>query len=263
MLADGRFSAMKSLFGFYHRIFDVSKARTKAWFNITGTFFPETKQQSGLYDSGGMGWDCKSAGGPTDPIPGNTYIRYHREGGLELSLMALDFLEHSGDLGYFQETLLPQIEAYVDYYAQHFKNGADGRLDMFPGQALETWQCKSVPPTRSTCVTNPMPQVAGLHALLPRLLKLNSTVVPDSGATAGLKGRWEALQQRVPDLPIGPCMQGAGKNTSTCLLPGAQLPPSTSNAENADLYAVHPFRVVGLYTNRSLGITTYLSLGNE
>ena len=62
-----------------------------------------------------MGWSCKSAGGPNDPIPGNTYIRYHREGGLELSLMALDFLEHSGDLAYFQETLLPQIEAYVDY----------------------------------------------------------------------------------------------------------------------------------------------------
>ena len=128
---------------------------------------------------------------------------------------------------------------------------------MFPGQALETWQCKSVPPTRATCVTNPMPQVAGLHALLPRLLKLNETVVPNSGATANLKAKWQTLAQRVPELPVGPCMQGAGKGISTCLLPGAQLPPSTSNAENADLYAVHPFRVVGLYTNRSLGITTY------
>ena len=45
MLADGRFEAMKSLFGFYRRIFGVSKARTQAWYNITGTFFPETKQQ--------------------------------------------------------------------------------------------------------------------------------------------------------------------------------------------------------------------------
>ena len=167
MLADGRFEDMKSLFGFYFRMLDVSKARTKAWFGISGTFFPETKQQvrtrtrtsdirayalsplirfpvcaldhtqSGIYDSGGLGWGCKSAS-PTSPIPGNTYIRYHREGGLELSLLAVDWLEHSGDLAYFQAELLPQITAYTDYYAQHFKDGADGKLDMFPAQALET-----------------------------------------------------------------------------------------------------------------------------
>ena len=114
----------------------------------------------------------------------------------------VDWLEHTGDLDYWSSTLLPcdsptaaptdvsltkgvvverrQIEAYVDYYAQHFHDDPNtGRLDMFPGQALETWQCKSVPPKRSDCVTNPMPQVAGLHALLPRLIALNSTVVPD------------------------------------------------------------------------------------
>ena len=45
-------------------------------------------------------------------------------------------------------------------------------LRYVPGQALETWQCKSVPPKRSDCVTNPMPQVAGLHALLPLALCL-------------------------------------------------------------------------------------------
>ena len=94
--------------------------------------------------------------------------------------MMVDWLEHTGDLDYWSSTLLPQIEAYVDYYAQHFQDDPKtGRLDMFPGQALETWQCKSVPPKRSDCVTNPMPQVAGLHALLPRLIALNSTVVPD------------------------------------------------------------------------------------
>ena len=33
---------------------------------------------------------------------------------------------------YWLSTLLPQIEAYVDYYAQHFKNDPSGKLDMFP-----------------------------------------------------------------------------------------------------------------------------------
>ena len=114
MLADGRFENMKSLFNFYHRVLAVSKARTKEWFGIEGTYFPETMRQSGLMDSGEMGFRCNfTTGGDTGPIPTNPYIRYHREGGLELSLLALDWLEHSGDLGYFQQTLLPQIVLYV------------------------------------------------------------------------------------------------------------------------------------------------------
>eukprot|EP01043_Picozoa_sp_COSAG02_P030750 COSAG02_NODE_1978_length_10204_cov_8.298268_10_plen_142_part_00 len=132
MLADGRFEAMKSLFGFYGGMLPVSKARTQKWFNITGTFFPETKQQTGLYDSGGLGWGCKSAS-PTVPTPSNSYIRYHREGGLEIGLMMVDWLEHTDDVTYWKSALLPQIEAYVDYYAQHFKDDATtGKIDMFP-----------------------------------------------------------------------------------------------------------------------------------
>jgi hypothetical protein len=106
---------MKSLFGFYHSILPVSKARTNSWFNISGTFFPETMGQNGLYASSGMGWGCSSAD-KNGPVPRNTYIRYHREGGLELSLMAVDWFAHTNDAVYFQQTLLPQIEDYVDYY---------------------------------------------------------------------------------------------------------------------------------------------------
>jgi hypothetical protein len=142
-----------------------------------------------------------------------------------------------------------QIELYVDYYAQHFKdNATTGKLDIFPAQALETWQCKTVPATRSDCVTNPMPEIAGLRAVLPRLLAYDNTVV-----TAAMQTKWRALMKRVPALPVGPCSEGHGKPPSTpgqCLQPGARLPSKPSNAENADLYAVHPFRQVGLYSNR-------------
>ncbi len=61
---------------------------------------------------------------------------------------------------YFAEILLPQIKAYVAYYHQHFQvDPATGTLRIFPAQALETWQCESVPPTPGDCVTNPMPEV--------------------------------------------------------------------------------------------------------
>jgi hypothetical protein len=35
------------------------------------------------------------------------------------------------------------------------------------------------------------------------------------------------------------------------------LPAKAENSENPDLYAVFPYRQVGMYTNRSLGITTF------
>jgi hypothetical protein len=108
MLYDGRFDDMKSLFEFYFSALPVAKARTQAWYNITGTFFPETMQQTGLYAKAGLGWGCKSAD-PVYPLPSNTYIRYHREGGLELSLLAIDWLAHTGDVAYFKAKLLPQV----------------------------------------------------------------------------------------------------------------------------------------------------------
>ena len=256
MLADGRFEDMISLFTFYGSILNVSRARTRSWFGINGTFFPETAQQSGLYDSGQLGWNCQSAS-TSVPIPQNPYIRYHREGGLELALLMLDWLAHTNNATYFRDALMPQIALYVQYYAEHFADDPDtGRLDMFPAQALETWQCKSVPPTRDNCVTNPTPEVAGLHAVLPRLLSLDDEALPaDTGERARLRAAWVSLARRVPDLAVGKCMQG---NTSaTCVLPGARLPPSVSNSENADLYAVHPFRVIGVRANRSLGVATY------
>ena len=106
------YESVKSLFEFYYNALPVAQARTSSWWNITGTFFPETMQQNGLYASAGMGWGCKSAD-PKHPLPSNTYIRYHREGGLELSLMALDWFAHTGDSAYFRSKLLPQVELYV------------------------------------------------------------------------------------------------------------------------------------------------------
>lgn len=88
-------------------------------------------------------------------------------------------------------------------------------LPRLRAQALETWQCPSLgvgADARANCATNPMPQVAGLHALLPRLIALsaNKTIVPDQA----LGAKWRALFKRVPDLPVGKCMQGPGGGAS-------------------------------------------------
>lgn len=127
-------------------------------------------------------------------------------------------------------------------------------------QALETWQCKAVPPTRADCVTNPMPEIAGLHALLPRLIAYPTTVV-----TTTMLAKWKALLNRVPEMPVGACVGTGGgvTNTTVCLRPGRLLPGKTMNSENPELYAVHPFRQVGVNVRRDLGVTSFNARKNH
>eukprot|EP01050_Picozoa_sp_SAG11_P007987 SAG11_NODE_683_length_7747_cov_3.047463_4_plen_126_part_00 len=61
------------------------------------------------------GVESRSGGGRVATQKSN---RYHREGGLELSLLALDFLAHSGQEAYFAAVLLPQI-VECEYHGWH------------------------------------------------------------------------------------------------------------------------------------------------
>ena len=64
-------------------------------------------------------------------------------------------------------------------------------------QALETYQCKD-PTSRATCPTNPTTDVAGLMAVLPRLIAL-----PDgAGVSAPQRAAWRAMLDGLPPLPI-------------------------------------------------------------
>ena len=51
-----------------------------------------------------------------------------------------------------------------------------GKTDFFPAQALETWQCWNVS-DRTDCTTNPTPDIAGLFAVLNRLLALPVRII--------------------------------------------------------------------------------------
>ena len=77
-----------------------------------------------------------------------------------------------------------------------------------------------------------------LHALLPRLLQL----AQGTGVTAGMKAKWTALSKRLPPLPVGDVNN---THIEHGLMPGKMLPASVMNAENAELYAIHPYRVMG------------------
>ena len=234
-MAAGDFDTLTAMLSFYNSYVPFAQARTQAWYNHSGLFFPETMTVFGGYTEGWFGFGCDDHSAHPNRVS-NTYMRYHREGGLELAAFVLDHFAMTGD-GKTLSSLLPLLDGLVTFYAEHYpQRDSTGRLVLAPGQALETWQCED---DVSSCVTNNLPEVAGLHAVLPRLLAL-----PHSVTTTDQRRRWVALRDILPDVPMGPCLT---KTESTCLLAGAVLPKIPSNSENAELYAAHPFRLYGQF----------------
>lgn len=87
----------------------------------------------------------------------------------------------------------------------------------------------------NNCPTNDMPTVAGMHAVLEKLLSLPPTL-----ASASQHAAWAKLKARVPPLPV---INGSYWACDDCTIGGSGPGQhKTSNGENADLYAVHPYR---------------------
>src|SRR5277367_5974436 len=85
-------------------------------------------------------------------------------------------------------------------------------------------------------VHDPAPDIAGLRAVLPRMLAL-----PDGLVDAARKSSWKRLLGEIPELPVGV------KNGKKLLLPysGPQT-AKPKNGENPELYAIYPFRIFGI-----------------
>lgn len=73
----------------------------------------------------------------------NTYIRFHWTGALELSLMVLDYLDVTQDTA-GGSRYLPMAFGVVEGYRQRFPktDPVTGKTDMWPAQALETYQAR-------------------------------------------------------------------------------------------------------------------------
>ncbi len=222
VLAHGDYELLRPLFRMYREMLPLAEHRSKVWFGHGGAFFPETQYFWGTHLPSNYGWDRESK------LPGeveNQYIRRYWVGGLELVALMLETYQHTGDNALLETELLPVARAVLKFYALHYGNDARGRLRLAPAQSLETWWEAE----------NPMPEIAGLHYLLPRLLGLPA----DRVSVADL-GAWRALTARLPALPIG-TIDGRPK-----LLPATKHEDVPKNSENPELYAVFPFKLYGL-----------------
>jgi hypothetical protein len=210
-LMAGDFDIMLPLFNMYAKILPANTAQVKQFYNHGGAYFAETAPFWGGLQF--MGPDVKA-----------NYTNHYFTPILELSMMMLDYYEYTGDTQFAKQTLLPVATAGLQFFDQHFGRDSNGKLLLDPDNSIEMfWK-----------VHNPAPDIAGLHAVLSRMIKLPVSLVDDK-----TRQQWQKLYSELPPLPVA--------DDKKTLLPytGPQTAKSF-NSENPELYAIYPFRLYGI-----------------
>ena len=216
MLYAGDYDLMKPLFGMYREALPLRMAATRKYYGHDGAFYPETMYFWGNYPDGVYGLNRN---GKADGMTDNAYIRRYWQGGIELVAMMLDYHDGTQDAKFRDETLLPIARQTTLFFDQHWKRGADGKIRFHPAQSLETWHT----------AVNPLPEIAGLRFVLPRLLAL-----PADDAT---KAQWKTLLEDLPGVPTSKAKDG------NLRIAPADSVGNKQNSENPELYGVFPYRV--------------------
>jgi hypothetical protein len=208
---------MLPFFSMYRKMLALRRDVTKTYYGHDGAFFPETFYFWGAMDGPGFGWKNPKTTGD------NVYIRWYWQGGIELSMMMLDYYAHTQDAAFAKETLLPIADAVVTFYDRHWKRDDKGKIRFEPTASLETYDS-----------INDAPTIAGLNAVLPRLLAL-----PAEFTTEAQRAAWKKTLADLPPLPT------AIVKDKTVLTPADKW-WGTRNSENPELYAIFPYRLYGL-----------------
>ena len=220
-LAAGDFDLMLPLFNMYLRMLPGNTAAVKQYYGHGGAYFQETSPF----------WGGLPFMGPNEQA---LYTHHYFTPILELSMMLLDYYQYTGDEPFARKYLLPIASAGLEFFDRHFPRDDDGRLLLDPDNSIEMfWK-----------VHDPAPDIAGLRAVLTRMLQL-----PDDLAVGALKKQWRKTLGILPPLPIDSSGGAAGASDVVAprLLPytGPQTAKS-HNEENPELYAIYPFRLYGL-----------------
>lgn len=206
---------LQPLFRMYLGQIRNNEATVKKLYNHEGSYVAETSPHWGA---------LPNLVGKTN----GAYTDFYFTPVLELSTMMLDYYDHTQDEAFVRETLFPFANLGLAFFANHFPRDDRGKLLLSPDNAIEMYWM----------VSNPLPDIAGLHYVLARLQQL-----PSDLATPEMKKSWSDLQAILPPVPVGP------KEGKTMLLPydpALNGDVKAHNFENPELYAVYPFRLHGL-----------------
>lgn len=212
-LMAGDFDMMLPLFKMYRGQLEGNAALVKKFYGHDGAYFAETAPFWGGMDNVGPDATANFTAHYFTPI-------------LEQTMMMLDYYEYTGDKAFARDTILPVAMAGITFFDQHFKRDTQGKLLLDPDNSIEMyWK-----------VHDPAPDIAGLHAVLTRLIAL-----PDDLVDASTRDNWTRFQKELPDLPVG-----TKKDTQVLLPYTGEQTAQAHNGENPELYAIYPFRLYGV-----------------
>lgn len=232
LCASGDFEMLEPLFRMYaDEVLPLNVHRTREYFGIDGAYFAECIHFWGDVFNESYGWTPRAQ--RKDPLQESGWHKWEWVAGPELVWMMLEAYDHTGDRELLERRILPTADAVIGFFEGYYRTNASGQLVMHPAQALETWwDC-----------TNPMPEVAGLHAITARLLAL-----PESLTPVVARARWTRFAASLPPLPTRETPDGRA-------LAPAGVFKVKNNVENPELYAVFPFRLCSFEKdNRGLGV---------
>lgn len=222
MLMSGDHDLMRPFFNMYLKALPLAKFRTKRYFGHDGAYFSETLTPWGSYLIDNYGW--KREGKPMG-ITDNMFIRYYWQGGLELSLMMMEYASYTRDTAWFRKEMAPFIAQIITFYDKHYPRKQDGKLLISPAQSLETYQ---------EGMTDPLPEIAGLMYGLDRIIHQYPSYFSRS-----MLDTCRRLRNEIPDIPLETTRAG------TRIAAGSNL-GKRANIENPELYAIFPYRIFGL-----------------
>jgi hypothetical protein len=191
----------------------------------------------GMPNNRDWGW------GHSGPEPGNVCIHRYWGGGMELTAFMLDRYDFKPDEDFVRNTLVPLADPIIAFFDQYWqKRDANGKIIVDPAQSLE-----ALPWT-----VNPMPEIAGLRFILPRLLALPNTLTTEAQRT-----RWTRILKELPPLPV------ADVKGVKLLRPSGSF-TGGNYSENPELYAVFPYRLFGVgKPDLDMARTTYEARTNR
>ena len=223
ILNSGDFNLIKPFFNMYENAYNIVKAKTKDYYGFEGLLYPETMTPWGTYRNVDYGFERENIkkGEAT-----NVYIKYYYSGMLELITLMIEYYNYTKDEEFKENILLKHAKGVLNFFYNQYNTLDDnGKIIIYPSQALENWQD----------ATNPTDVVAGLTYVLNELVKLNIK-------NEKLKQIFIDYKSKVPDIPM--YLSGGSSNT---LIPRMVKPAKRfdklGNLENPELYAVFPYRV--------------------
>jgi hypothetical protein len=139
--------------------------------------------------------------------------------------MMLDYYDHTRDIDFLRDEAVPYAQDLLHFVETRFPERIGGKLRLTDLQSVETY----------FDTLNPITAVAGLWAVVDRLLALPKELVPG-------RAFFQSYRDRIPPLPMAKDMFG-----KDVLAPAEEHSPRRMNVENPELYSVYPFRLFTRY----------------